>query len=94
MISTTYAMAADLTFLATDPQGSHAYLTRRVSLPFAPYPGLELCLGGDDVNYFEVKSCLWDVATNVWQVDLSDEEIPEPPAAFAARAGWKVRQDM
>jgi hypothetical protein len=52
-------------------------LSRLVRLPFAPFPGLELCgLTADPARTEEVVSVFWDASERSFYADLFDHYAP------------------
>ncbi len=90
--------SCEVTVSVTGDEGPPAYLTRFVSLPFHPYPGLRLNLAGETGldDDLVVEKAIWDAPRGVWLLEMEDEEVSGAPWVFAiaSRGVWILREDM
>lgn len=74
-------------------------LTRRLSIPFAPFPGLGLtnlakCPAWSEHPGLTVTSASWDDQTQRWTVELADIHEPAPMSELLddLGPGWALRE--
>ena len=93
-----YANPCEVTVSVAGDEGPPEYLTRLTTLPFPPYPGLVLNLGGDTGldDDLVVEKAVWDAPRGVWLLELADELVAGTPGTFAtaSRGVWTLREDL